>query len=260
MDSAAATPDSSLDAQRAALRLRLRSFEGPIDLLLELARAQKVSLLEISIAALADQFLDFVQHARRLDLNLAADYLLAASWLAYLKACLLVADEETVEPEPPPTAEMIRHHLHRLEMIRGLRARLWARPCLGREIFPSGAPEVLVITDRRMADPSLHDLMAAAARLEQRRWRRRRSSWVLQGDDFPLRTTQQQLKEALSGKVDWTSLDHLLSAIAPDQRRAAMVAHFLASLHLATHDRLSLRQRRRFAPLLLRWDPETAGH
>jgi len=228
-------------------------FEGPLDLLLELARAQKVDITRISILALADQYLAYIEKIRSLRLELAADYLVMAAWLAYLKSRLLLP--EVSDGEEPTGAELaaeLAFRLRRLEAMRDAAARLANRDRLGRDVFSRGEPEPVEIRRRNEYSATLHDLLSAYARQRQENaiavvHMPRREVWSL-----------QDAREALgrfTGRVpEWTPLNALLSQYLarPDMRRSVTASAFGASLELAREGRLELRQTGPFAPLHVR--------
>jgi segregation and condensation protein A len=158
------------DAPAAAdrLTLDLDGWEGPLDLLLTLARAQKVDLAKISILALVEQYLAFIADAKRLKLEIAADYLVMAAWLAYLKSCLLLPKDPNVDPSPEELATRLQLRLQRLQAMREAGARLIARDRIGRDVFLRGAPEGLTVVRRSawqadLYDPSLPTASSARA-------------------------------------------------------------------------------------------------
>ncbi|MDQ0468768.1 segregation and condensation protein A [Labrys wisconsinensis] len=228
-------------------------FEGPLDLLLELSRRQKVDLARISILALAEQYLAFIEAARKLRLELAADYLVMAAWLAYLKSRLLLP--EPPKGEEPPAAELaaaLAFRLKRLEAMRTASESLQGRPQLGREVFFRGMPEGVRRSDAPRYEATLYDLLSAYARQRQRSVLARvrlpdRNVWTL--------AEARELLERLVGPAhDWTSLtDFLLDYLADPATRATVKASsFSASLELAKEGRLDLRQDKAFAPIYIR--------
>lgn len=156
------------EASGAALFVDVSGFEGPLDLLLTLARSQKVDLRKISILALADQYLEFINGARKLELDLAADYLVMAAWLAYLKSKLLLPEENPVEGEPSgeELAARLAFRLQKLEAMRDAAARLMARDRLGRDVFSRGMPEGIRLIRTPQWGDNIFDLLKAYA--EQR--------------------------------------------------------------------------------------------
>jgi segregation and condensation protein A len=236
-----------------AFTVDLDGFEGPLDLLLELARRQKVDLARISVLALAEQYLVFVEEAHKLRLELAADYLVMAAWLAYLKSRLLLPSPTKAESgEAADLADALAQRLRRLEQIRRAAEALFARPQLGRDVFPRGAPEPIARTSAIVYEATLYDLLSAYARQSQKHARARvrfqpRVVWSL-----------AEAREALIrmiGRVDdWTELDSWLIefGVEPKFRRTARASSFSASLELAREGRFELRQDAAFAPLWLR--------
>jgi segregation and condensation protein A len=242
-----------------AFTVDLDGFEGPLDLLLELARRQKVDLARISVLALAEQYLTFVEEARKLRLELAADYLVMAAWLAYLKSRLLLPSPSKAESgEAADLADALAQRLKRLEQIRRAGEALFARSLLGRDVFPRGAPEPIARTSAIVYEVTLFDLLSAYARQTQKHARtnvrlRARVVWSL-----------ADAREALTlmiGRVDdWTQLDSWLIeyGVEPKFRRTARASSFSASLELAREGRIELRQDAAFAPLWIRPAPAAA--
>ncbi|ACL57163.1 segregation and condensation protein A [Methylobacterium nodulans] len=229
-------------------------FEGPLDLLLELARRQKVDLSRISILALVEQYLAFIEEARRLRLELAADYLVMAAWLAYLKSRLLLpAPPRGPEPSADELATVLALRLRRLEAIRAAAGRLFARAQLGREVFARGEPEA----PPRPAGggpftATLHDLLAAYARQRQERALARVS--LRQRQVWSLVEARAALERLIGPRDDWTTLDACLEAYLaePEQRASVRASSLSALLELAREGRIALRQDAPFAPLWLR--------
>ena len=249
--------DVSATADRLAaeaLVVELGGFEGPLDLLLTLGRAQKLDLRRISILRLAEQYLAFVEAAKRLRIELAADYLVMAAWLAYLKSRLLLPPDPT--EEGPSGEEMAAHlafQLERLEAMRAVAARLMARNRLGRDVFVRGAPEAVTRETRVEHQAGLVDLLRAYARIKTR-------------DDFqPLHLTREpvytmeaaleRMRGLIPAAIDWIELAAWLPgdwAGDPVKRRSAVAASFAAALELVKAGRLDLRQGAPFEPIFLR--------
>ena len=242
----------------AELVVDLEGYEGPIDMLLTLAREQKVDLTRISILQLADQYLAFIAAARRLRLELAADYLVMAAWLAYLKSRLLLPDPQP--PDEPSGAELaaaLTHQLQRLEAMQQAGARLMARPQLGRDVFARGAPEGLPRVLRPVWEATLYDLLKAYG--EQRQ---RKDASVLHIEATELYSMDDALHrlERLVGRVpEWRTLMSFLPRGLRDGvvGRSAVAATFAASLELVRAGKLELRQDKTFGPIYLRSAPET---
>ncbi len=238
-------------APAETLNLALDGWEGPLDLLLSLARAQKVDLREISILALTEQYLAFIEDAKALKLEIAADYLVMAAWLAYLKSCLLLPKDPTVDPSPEELAMRLQLRLQRLGAMREAGARLMARDRLGRDVFPRGAPEGLRVLRKAAWTDDLFDLIAAYGAV-----RARAEPVVHVVQRRPVLTLDQALErlEAMLGmRLEWSRLeDFLPEASDPAFRRSALASSFVASLELARIGRLELAQDEAFAPLMLR--------
>lgn len=236
-----------------ALVVDVAGFEGPLDLLLHLARNQKVDLARISILALAEQYLLFVDSARKLRLELAADYLVMAAWLAYLKSRLLIPKQPGDQGESgEELAALLQFRLRRLEMMRDAAARLVNRNRLGRDVMARGMPEVVVLEKKTTYAASLYDLLTAYAVQRQRQAITnvriaRRSVWSLQD-------AREILTRLIGRMKDWTALDgFLVEYLArPEDRRTAIASSFAASLELVREGTLEIRQHEAFAPIYLR--------
>jgi segregation and condensation protein A len=236
-------------------------FEGPLDLLLELARRQKVDLARISILALADQYLAFVEEAGRARLELAADYLVMAAWLAYLKSRLLLpaAERATDGPSAEDLAVRLAERLRQLETIRAAAKELLKRPMLGRDVFARGAPEALAVERRPAFEATVYDLLTAYARQRQKQAQARvviekRFVWSL----ADARAILQRLVGTLD---DWTPVDAFLlrHAAGGEQRRSLAASGFAAMLEMAREGAVELRQHAAFAPIMVRRGLATAA-
>jgi segregation and condensation protein A len=246
-------PDSLPEALPEALIVDVEGFEGPLDLLLALSRTQKVDLRRISVLALADQYLAFVARARAGRIELAADYLVMAAWLAYLKSRLLLPpDPRGEEPAAEDMAAALALRLERLQAMRDAAARLMARDQLGRDVFPRGAPEEIVHVTRTVWTASLLDLLQAYARLRTRDDFR---PWAFDRSDvFTMEEALERLRGMLGDIADWAPLEAWLPPgwTTPARRRSATAATFAAALELARQGKLSIRQAEPFAPIGLR--------
>jgi len=236
-----------------ALVLDLDGYEGPIDLLLALARDQKVDLARISILALADQYLAFIAEQRRLRLEIAADYLVMAAWLAYLKSRLLLPDPP--EEEGPTAVELAEGLAHRLRLLAAMQragASLMALPQLGRDVFARGAPEGLDRIDRPVFELSLYELLKAYG--DSHRRKHGQVLTILPSSYHSLSEALERLARFVGQVPDWRELETFL----PEElrggplRRSALASTFAALLELAKAGRLELRQDRSFGPLYLR--------
>jgi segregation and condensation protein A len=245
--------DLPLSEARAdeVLTLDIDGWEGPLDLLLSLARAQKVDLARISILALTEQYLAFIEGAKALKLEIAADYLVMAAWLAYLKSCLLLPKDPEVEPSPEELALRLQLRLQRLQAMREAGARLMGRDRIGRDVFARGAPEGLKVVRKAAWDASLYDLISAYGLV-----RARGEETVHVVQRRPVMTLEQAIERVsmmVGAVIDWTSLEAFLPPGASGEyRRSALASSFLAALELARQGRVSLQQEAAFAPLMLR--------
>lgn len=247
------TPRKPTPVPEPQLVLHLQGFDGPLDLLLDLARAQKVDIRQISILQLVDQFLAFIEDARRVRLELAADWLVMAAWLAWLKSRLLVPEEATPEEDAEALALALTDRLVELEHMRAAAAWLGRRDQLGRDTFARGRPESLKQEDRSgiHADlPSLLQAYAAARRraLAQRPYvPKHRKLWTVQ-------EAVDRLSRMMGRLPNWEVLQHFLpeGIHDPIERRAAVAATLIAALETARGGGIELRQDRAFGPILLR--------
>ncbi|MFN3642213.1 MAG: segregation and condensation protein A [Gemmobacter sp.] len=245
--------DTGGTAGPEALVLDLDGFEGPLDLLLTLSRSQKVDLRRISVLALAEQYLAFVTRARALRIELAADYLVMAAWLAYLKSRLLLPPEPgAAEPAAEDMAAALALRLERLQAMRDAAARLMARDQLGRDVFARGAPEVARRVVRIDYTASLLDLLQAYARLRTRDAFRPLA--FDRRDVYTMDEALDRLRAMIGDAAGWVPLEAWLPEgwTTPARRRSATAATFAAALELARQGRITLRQDEPFAPLVLR--------
>ncbi len=243
-------PQAANDDHR--LVLDLDGFEGPIDVLLTLARDQKVDLAKISILELADQYLSFIQRARRLRLEIAADYLVMAAWLAYLKSRLLLPEPEGEgEPSGAELAAALAFQLQRLEAKQRSGEKLLARPRLGLDFFRRGEPEAVRIVVNKVYDVSLYDLLKAYG--DQRGRPKDTALHIAPLDLYTMDDALRRLGEMLGHAPDW----RILSAFLPGGLRglvyrSAVAATFAASLELVRAGRVELRQDGAFGPIFLK--------
>lgn len=236
-----------------ALVIDVGGFEGPLDLLLHLARNQKVDLARISVLALAEQYLEFIESARRVRLELAADYLVMAAWLAYLKSRLLIPQAPKDDgPSGEEMAATLAYRLRRLEAIRDAAMRLVNRNRLGRDFFARGAPEFIPEERKSAYDASLYDLLSAYANLRQRQaitnvTIQRRKVWSLAD-------ARLMLARIVGALDDWTALDTFLIRYAtdPEERATAIASSFAATLELIRERRIEVRQEGAFQPIFMR--------
>ncbi len=237
-----------------ALIVDVDGFEGPLDLLLTLSRTQKVDLMRISILELAQQYLDFVERAKALRIELAADYLVMAAWLAFLKSRLLLPPDPA--DEGPSGEEMAAHlafQLERLQAMRDCAARLMARDQKGRDFFVRGIPENVETVRTVNYTANLLDLMQAYSRIRTRDEFR---PFVMDRNDiFTMEEALERMRGLIGFAVDWVDISSYLPdgwGASPMRRRAATASTFAASLELAKAGKVELRQSETFAPLELR--------
>ncbi len=239
------------------LVLDLDGYEGPIDVLLALARQQKVDLARISILDLAEQYLAFIAAARRLDLEIAADYLVMAAWLVYLKSRLLLPEAEDDEaPSGPELAEALAFQLRRLEAMQERGRQMMARPLLGRDVFARGDPQETEVVRCPVYEVSLFDLLSAYGEN-----RRRRVDAVLEIEPSALHSVADAIERLGGlGSVDWQTLFEFLPPDAGGgiRLRSAVASTFVAGLELARMGRIEFRQLNPFGPIYIRGRNGTA--
>ncbi|WP_413573799.1 segregation and condensation protein A [Brucella sp. H1_1004] len=245
--------ESEIDDGEPSLLVDVQGFEGPLDLLLHLARTQRVDLSRISVLALAEQYLGFVEQAQALKLELAADYLVMAAWLAYLKSKLLIpkqkGDDEATGEELIAT---LQFRLKRLEAMRDAAANLVNRKRLGRDVFARGMPELVVVDRSSQFSATLYELLTAYTSQRQRQsvthvQIEKRAVWSL-------KEARSALVRLMGISEDWISLDRFLInyALTPQERASALASSFAASLELVREGKLELRQNAPFEPIYMR--------
>jgi segregation and condensation protein A len=249
--------EADFAAERASdepsLVVDVEGFEGPLDLLLMLARQQKVDLARISILALADQYLSFVEAARKFRLELAADYLVMAAWLAYLKSRLLLPDTHAGEGQSAEDmANALALRLKRLEMIRDVAEKLFARPQLDRDVFGRGEGEPIAHIKHPQWTATLYDLLSAYAQQRQRR--------ALSHVRFAKRTVwslaeaREALERLIGHAAEWTRLDEYLMkyVVEPALATTVLASSFASALELVREGHMEMHQHEAFAPIYLR--------
>ena len=233
------------------LTLSLDGWEGPLDLLLTLARSQKVDLREISILALVEQYLAYLDGAKVLRLEIAADYLVMAAWLAYLKSCLLLPKDAEADPSPEELAWRLQQRLARLDAMRDAGARLMGRDRLGRDVFARGAPEGLRLARSAVWHSTPVELFAAYGRVKART--QPAMHIVAHRAVMAIEEAIGRVGRLIGAALDWTRLEAFLPpALDPLYRKSALASSFVAALELARQGRLELAQDKPFAPLELR--------
>jgi segregation and condensation protein A len=255
-DPAAREEDKPTDEER--LVVDLEGYEGPIDVLLALAREQKVDITRISILALAEQYIAFIAQARKVRLEIAADYLVMAAWLAYLKSRLLLPtpSEDKAEPTAADMAAALAFQLQRLQAMQDAGARLMARPQLGKDVFLRGAPEGLRVVSTTVYTATLYELLKAYG---EHRGRKQNSMLrIIPTELYSMEAALERLSTILGRMPDWTTLQ---SFIPQELRggivaRSALAAMFSASLELVRSGKLQLRQDRSFGQIFIRKAPD----
>ncbi|TCP42214.1 segregation and condensation protein A [Rhodovulum marinum] len=237
-----------------ALIVDVEGFEGPLDMLLTLARTQKVDLRRVSVLQLAEQYLAFIEQAKALRIELAADYLVMAAWLAFLKSRLLLPpDPEEDGPSGEELAAHLAFQLERLEAMRAAAARLMGRDQKGRDFFVRGIPEDVTRIRRVEYTATLLDLMQAYARIRTKDEFR---PYVFDRDAlYTMEEALERMRGLLGYAGEWVDLVTWLPEgweTDPVRRRTATAAHFAASLELAKQGQIEIRQSDTFAPIHIR--------
>jgi len=240
-------------ADEPSLMVDVEGFEGPLDLLLTLARQQKVDLAKISILALADQYLAFIEEARKMRLELAADYLVMAAWLAYLKSRLLLPEQHPAEGlSAEEMANVLALRLRRLEAIRKFAEQVMNRPQLGRDVFQRGQPEPIAEIKHPQWSATLYDLLSAYA--SRRQIQSRSVVRVAKRTVWSLAEAREALERLIGQNMDWSPLDQYLLAYLTDPVTTATVlaSSFAAALEMIREGQLEAHQQGAFSPLYLR--------
>ena len=229
-------------------------FEGPLDLLLELARAHKIDLAQVSILALANQYLNFIERAQKMRLDVAADYLVMAAWLTYLKSRLLIpAPASTEETLPQDMAARLAFRLQRLAAMRDAGAKILAMPQLGFHVFERGQPQPLAVDVQREYSDNLIDLLKAYADRRQRKVVRQ-SYTVKRQPTWSIKEAREALERLVGTMDEWGTFDRWLELYlaTPATRRSVRASSFTASLELARDGRIEMRQDEAFTPIYMR--------
>jgi segregation and condensation protein A len=240
------------------LRIEIDAFEGPLHALLDLARTHKIDLAQVSVGAIADQYLAFMAEARARNIELAGDYLVMAAWLTLLKSRLLIPKSEPPAdaPDPQSLETALRAKLMRLAQTREAAARLEALPQVGRDVFLNGAPEATALSVNKTWRADLYDLLRAYCGARAKTTRKRSYRTVARRA-YPIETARRSLEAALPTLTEWRTL----RALAPAPRDSAedapppesyVASTFGASLELAREQKLELRQEAAFDPLYIR--------
>jgi segregation and condensation protein A len=243
-----------------ALVLALDVFEGPLHLLLELARTRKIDVAKVSVGEIADQYLAFIAEARAGNMEIAGDYLVMAAWLALLKSRLLIPKPQLAEDEPDPQAleAALRQKLMNLALARAAAKRLQDLPQLGRDVFLNGRPQPTVLTKQTIWRADLYELLNAYC-ADRSRGLRKRAYRTAVRRAYPLESARKKLEQALTKLEEWSSLQALAPAgeTGPEAPppESYLASTFGASLELAREGKLELQQAEAFAPLFVRARP-----
>lgn len=241
-------------AAEDALVVDVEGFEGPLDLLLALARTHKLDLARMSMLALAEQYLAFIDEIGARRLEIAADYLVMAAWLMYLKSRLLLPKDEVAEAEPTgeAMAAMLAFRLRRLDAMRAQVARLFGRKLLGRDVFERGAPEDIRVFSEGIYQATVHDLLKAYA--DQRRRTTRSHMTIRPRLVWSIKEARERIERLLGAIPDWTPLETYVARfmIGAEMKRTAIASALGASLEMAREGLVELRQSAPFAPIYVR--------
>lgn len=250
-DAASESADGDLED---SLIINVSGYEGPLDMLLTMARSQKVDLTKISVLDLADQYLGFITEARRLKLELAADYLVMAAWLAFLKSKLLLPDQD--DEEEGPSAEQLAAHLafrlKRLEAMREAAAAIFNRKRLGRDVFGRGMPEGIRLIKTPRYKAETYELLSAYS--QQRQRTTITTHKVQERTVWSIKDARVRLERILGMSLEWFPIDRFLQEFlkVSDLHKTVLASTFSATLEMARDGELELKQARPFAPLYLR--------
>ncbi|MEO1103720.1 MAG: ScpA family protein [Pseudomonadota bacterium] len=232
-------------------RVDVEGYEGPLDVLLALARTEKVDLTKIAILPLAEQYLSFVARAKALKIELAADFLVMAAWLAWLKSRLIAPDDAKDGLDAEELAGDLAFRLRRLEAMRDAAAAIFKRPHLGQDVFARGMPETTTVETEITWKASLFDLLAAYGRVRQQDIVR--TTTMEKRPVFSLVDARRIMERLIGARADWVPMDVIVSAMPPGEARRSVIAStFGAALEMAREGTISVRQKAAFEPLYIR--------
>lgn len=249
---------------REALLLALDAFEGPLHLLLELARSKKIDIAKVSVGEIADQYLAFIEDARAHNMEIAGDYLVMAAWLALIKSRLLIPKPQLPadEPDPLQLEEALRQKLMNLATARAMAKKLDELPQLNRDIFLNGQPQPTVLTKQTVWKADLYELLNAYC-ADRSKSIRKRAYRTFVRRAYPLETARKKLEQALTKLEEWSAINTVaqVTETGPDAPPAEsyLASTFGAALELAREHKLELRQAEAFAPLFVRAKPVQNG-
>ncbi|HYD86828.1 MAG TPA: ScpA family protein [Vitreimonas sp.] len=243
-----------------ALRVALDAFEGPLHVLLELARAKKIDIAKVSVTEIADQYLTFIAEARAQNMEIAGDYLVMAAWLALLKSRLLIPKPQLPadEPDPQTLEAALRQKLMNLQAARGAAKKLEELPQLGRDVFLNGQPQTTVLNKTTTWKADLYELLNAYC-ADRTKQIRKRAYTTFARRAYPLETARKKLEQALTKLEEWSAIEAVAPAAeaSPDAppQESYLASTFGAALELTREGRMELRQAEAFAPLFVRARP-----
>jgi len=249
---------------RDALLLALDAFEGPLHLLLELARTKKIDIAKVSVGDLADQYLGFIETARAHNMEIAGDYLVMAAWLVLIKSRLLIPKPQLPadEPDPLQLEEALRQKLMNLAIARAMAKKLEETPQLNRDVFLNGQPQPTVLTKQTVWKADLYELLNAYC-AERSKSIRKRAYKTFVRRAYPLETARKKLEQALTKLEEWSSIQNVaqVTESGPDAPppESYLASTFGAALELTRESKLELRQAEAFAPLFVRAKPVQNG-
>ncbi len=234
--------------------IQLDGYEGPIDLLLELSKKQRVDLSEISILELAEQYLKFIENYNKIHLEIAADYLVMAAWLTYLKSRLLLPKEETTEEyTPEELEEALRYQLQRLEAMQNISIKLYAKPLIGRDIFYGGSIEGINIKYKITYTSTLYDLLNSYSIILKKN--EQISHLTIHSSElFSVDQAIQRLKDIFGSITEWTNFMNLIPKFGKNQiiNKSSITSNFVASLELAKNGYIDMKQNEIFGNIFLK--------
>jgi segregation and condensation protein A len=239
--------------QNNQFNILLEGYEGPIDLLLDLAKKQKVNLSNISILDLAEQYLDFIHKFKEKHLEIAADYLVMAAWLTYLKSRFLLPKEIIEDENTPEQLEAaLKYQLQRLEAMQNISKILYSRPLIGRDIFYRGLSEGITIKYQIKYSSTLHDLLKSFSSLVSQK--AVSGLTILPSDLFSVDKAIQRLKNMFSFIKEWTNFMNLIPAMGKNNiiNKSSVSSNFVASLELAKNGLIEVSQKETFGNIYIK--------
>lgn len=240
--------------QEDQFNILISGYEGPIDLLLDLARKQKVNLSDISILELAEQYIRFINNYNKIHLEIAADYLVMAAWLTYLKSRLLLPKDEKIdENTPEELEEALRYQLQRLEAMQGISKNLYSRPLINRDIFYGGSSENVNVKYNITYTASLFDILKTYSNILKKE-DLISSLTIASSDLYSVDQSIQRIKSILGSITDWTNLMNFIPRFSSNNlvNKSSISSNFVASLELAKNDLIEVKQNETFGNIFVK--------